>query len=234
MTHRQIKIPAFDGGAFDAYIATPQVAEAAPAIIVIQEIFGINEDVRSKCDQLASQGYIAIAPDLFWRIEPGIELVDNKPEELERAFELFGQFNQETGIEDLKTTLGYLRNHKDCNGKVGAVGYCLGGKLAYMLSANSDIDVSVSYYGVALETMLDDAKNITTPFMMHIAGNDEFVPPEAQEKIITAFADHPHGETHVYDGQDHAFARINGMHYNKIAAILANKRTNEFLSEHLS
>ena len=232
MIEKDIKIPAFDGGAFGAHIAIPDVTPT-PAIIVIQEIFGVNTDIREKCDKLAEEGYLAIAPDLFWRIEPDIELIDSDEAQLQRAFELFGEFDQETGIEDLKTTLGYLRNHKACNGKVGAVGYCLGGKLAYMLSAASDIDASVSYYGVALETMLDDAEKISTPFIMHIAGKDEFVPPEAQEQIISTFKDHPHGETFQYAGQEHAFARIGGMHYDKPSATLANDRTTKFLTKHL-
>lgn len=232
-TEKTVKIPAFDGGAFSAYIAFPDITPA-PAIIVIQEIFGINADIRAKCDELAREGYLAIAPDLFWRIEPDIQLVDSKPAQLERAFQLFGEFDQNAGLEDLKTTLGYARNMKQCNGTVGAVGYCLGGKLAYMLSAASDVNASVSYYGVALETMLDDVQNITTPLMMHIAGNDEFVPPEAQTKIISTFEGHPHGTTHHYANQDHAFARINGTHYDAEAAKLANDRTREFLKTHLA
>ena len=123
---KEIKIPAHDGGAFKAYVAFPEVTPA-PAIIMIQEIFGINQEMRDKCQEYAKQGYIAICPDLFWRIEPGIELTDNVPEQLERAFELFGEFDQKAGIEDLKTTLGYARNMKECNDKVGCVGYCLGG-----------------------------------------------------------------------------------------------------------
>ncbi|MGH1398641.1 MAG: dienelactone hydrolase family protein [Alphaproteobacteria bacterium] len=232
MPDKKIKIPAFDGDAFSAYIALPEITPA-PAIIVIQEIFGINADIREKCDELAREGYIAIAPDLFWRIEPEIELIDSIEEQLQRAFELFGEFNQETGLEDLKTTLGYAHNMKECNGKVGAIGYCLGGKLAYMLSTASDIDASVSYYGVAIETMLGDKEHITTPLMLHIAGNDEYVPPEAQTQIITAFQNYPHVETHQYAGQDHAFTRINGTHYDESATALANNRTTTFLNKNL-
>ena len=228
----EITIPAHDGGAFKAYIALPDVTPA-PAIIVIQEIFGINQELRDKCDALAAQGYVAIAPDLFWRIEPGIELVDSVEEQLQRAFDLFGQFDVEQGVNDLKTTLGTARKHEAVNGKVGCVGYCLGGKLAYMMATQSDIDASVGYYGVAIETMLEDAQNIQNSLLLHIAEEDEFVPPEAQAQIKSALADHPQVEIHSYAGMQHAFARGQGMHYDETAATLANERTAGFLRDNL-
>lgn len=225
---KMIKIPAYDGDAFGAYIAMPETTPA-PAVIVIQEIFGINQELRDKCDSLAEQGYIAICPDLFWRIEHGIELVDSVPEQLERAFDLFGQFDTYEGIEDLKTTLGYVRNMKECNGKVGSVGYCLGGKLSYMLAAHSDIDASVSYYGVNIETLLDLKPKIDRPLLMHMAGADEFVPAEAQEKIIESLETNKNITIHRYEGLNHAFARGQGMHYDEAGATLANERTTAFL-----
>ena len=220
-------------GAMSAYIAMPQEAANAPAVIMIQEIFGVNAEMREKCDNMAAQGYIAICPDLFWRIEAGLDLVDSKPEELARAFELFGLFDTEKGVSDLIATLKHVREISAASGKVGCVGYCLGGKLAYMMATHSDIDASVGYYGVAIETMLSDAQNIKNPLLLHIAGADEFVPPEAQNQIISAFADHPQITTHRYEGMDHAFARGNGMHYNASAATLANTRTADFLAKHL-
>ena len=238
MTHtsKDIKIPAHDGGAFSAYIAIPAETNddnPAPTIIMIQEIFGVNAEMRAKCEEYAAQGYIAICPDLFWRIEPGIQLVDSVEEELKRAFELFGEFDQETGVEDLKTTLGYLRNMGECNGKVGSIGFCLGGKLSYMLAAATDIDASVSYYGVGLEAMLDQANQITTPILLHVAGEDEFVPKDAQAAIQDAMDEHDQATVYHYAGLDHAFARGNGMHYNAEGAKLANSRTLEFLKENL-
>jgi len=228
----EIKIPAHDGGAFSAYVALPNVTPA-PAIIMIQEIFGVNQEMRDKCDEMARQGYIAIAPDLFWRIEPGIELSDNKPEEIERAFELYNNFDINAGIEDLKTTLGYLRNRKECMGQVGCVGYCLGGFLAFAMSIESNIDASVSYYGVNIPSLLEREDEIQTPLLMHIAEKDEFVPPEDQEQIKAVLANHPHANAHTYKGQNHAFARVNGAHYNEEAANLANQRTADFLTNTL-
>lgn len=227
------EIQAHDGGRFQAHIVMPDKTPAA-AVIVIQEIFGINRDVRVKCEELADMGFIGIAPDLFWRIEPGIELYDSNPEELQRAFQLFGEFNVDLGIKDLQSTLDFIRKHPACNGHVGAVGYCLGGKLAYMLAAASDLDAAVSYYGVGLETMLDQADRIKEPILLHIAGNDQFVPKAAQDKIIETLKDHDTAETFHYPGMDHAFARINGMHYNEQAANLANERTATFLQTYLA
>lgn len=228
----QIQIQSHDGQSFNAYIAYPD-KKPAGAVILIQEIFGINQEMRDKCDLMADHGYIGIAPDLFWRIEPGIELADSVQEQLEHAFHLFAEFDQPMGLKDLEFTLKAIRSHADCNGKVGCVGYCLGGKLAYMMAAHTDIDTAVSYYGVGLETMLDAADNFKNPVLMHIAGEDEFVPKDAQEKIIEAMKDNDYAETYRYAGMDHAFARGNGMHYNKQAADLANERTFKFLQQNL-
>lgn len=228
----EIQIPAHDGGSFKAYIALPEVTPA-PTIIMIQEIFGINQEMRDKCDEAAANGYIAICPDLFWRIEPGIELVDSVPEQLERAFELFGIFDVEQGINDLKSTLSYARAADDDNGRVGCAGYCLGGKLAYMLACASDIDASVAYYGVGIQDMTDMADGLSNPLLMHIAEEDEFVPPEAQSQIKAALGDNPHITIHSYAGVQHAFARGQGMHYDEAAAAKANARTAEFFNKTL-
>ena len=228
-----VEIKANDGaGSFKAYIAMPKLTPA-PAIIMIQEIFGINQEMREKCDEMAARGYVAICPDLFWRIEPGIELTDAVPAELERAFELFGIFDQTKGMDDLSATLNYIRGHRDCNGKVGCMGYCLGGKLAYEMAADTHIDASVSYYGVGLQDMLDKADNFTAPILIHIAGEDDFTPKDAQDKIIATMKDNKFAQTHRYAGMEHAFARGGGMHYNKEAAELANARSYDFLEKTL-
>lgn len=229
MPQNSMTIHSHDGRSFNAYIAMPDVTPA-PVIIVIQEIFGINHELREKCEEFAAQGYIAIAPDLFWRIEPGIELSDSVPEQLERAFHLFAQFDQPLGLEDLKSTLKAARELKESNGHVAAVGYCLGGKLAYMMAAHTEINAVISYYGVGLGAMLGDATKISEPLLLHVAGEDEFVPKDEQAKIVAAMEEHPTAEVYTYPGMSHAFARGNGMHYNETAAKLANQRTTEFLA----
>jgi len=229
-----VKIPAHDGGAFAAYVARPDTEDDVPGIVVIQEIFGVNSDMRAKCDELAGQGYVAVCPDLFWRIEEGVELVDSEPAQLERAFELFGLFNELQGLDDLKTTLGYVRHHGACNEKVGTLGYCLGGKLAYMMACHSNADANVAYYGVTIDTLLHESEGIDAPLLMHMAEKDEFVDGEAQEKIKAHFKNRNLVAIHSYADMDHAFARENGMHFDKEAANLANGRTAEFLKEYLA
>lgn len=229
----QIKITAHDGGTFNAYIARPENKTAAPVIIVIQEIFGVNKELRDKCDALAADGYIAICPDLFWRIEPGIELTDSIEEQLHRAFQLFGEFNAEQGMKDLQSTLTRARELDGGSGPVGCIGYCLGGRLAYMMATQTDIDASVSYYGVMIETMLEQGKSVRKPLMLHIAEEDQFVPKAAQAQIKNALAGNPKITIHTYPGAEHAFARGQGMHYDAKSAKLANERTAEFLKENL-
>lgn len=227
-----IDIPAKDGGTFKAYVAMPKVTPA-PVIIVIQEIFGVNQELRDKCDSLAKEGYIAVCPDLFWRLEPGIELTDKTEEEWAKAFDCFQRFDVDKGIEDLLATKHVFRGHADSTGKVGCVGYCLGGKLAYLMACRSTIDCSVGYYGVDIDKMLEEAADIDQPLMLHIAEEDEYVNKEAQAKITKTLSSHPHVTIHSYPGVNHAFSRGNGQNYNREAAESANHRTAEFFRMHL-
>ena len=220
-------------GAFGAYLAVPEKTPA-PGIVVAQEIFGVNQVMRDVCDWLASEGYLACCPDVFWRIEPGIQLTDKTQAEWARAFELFGLFDVDKGVEDLKATLAHLRGRAECTGKVGSIGYCLGGKLAFLMATRSDSDANVSYYGVGLNDLLGEIDRISKPLMLHIASKDQFVPPEAQEAIKAALADHPQVTVHVHEGQDHAFARPGGEHYDRAAAEFANERSLAHLKDALA
>jgi carboxymethylenebutenolidase len=220
-------------GEFSAYLAVPATTPG-PGIVVAQEIFGVNQVMREVCDWLAREGFVACCPDIFWRIEPGIQLTDKSEAEWARAFELFGLFDADKGIEDLKATLAQLRGHEACNGKVGSVGYCLGGKLAYLMATRSDADCNVGYYGVGLAELLGEAGNISTPLLLHLASKDQFVPADAQEKIKAGLSGNPNVTLHVYEGQDHAFARLGGDHYDKTSADLANGRSIEHLKGNLS
>jgi carboxymethylenebutenolidase len=227
-----IKIAARDGGSFSGYLAKP-ASGSGPGIVVIQEIFGVNQVMRGITDGLAKQGYLALCPDLFWRQEPGIQITDKTEAEWQRAFQLFNGFNVDLGVEDLKATLDALRKTTGCSGKVGTVGYCLGGKLAFLMATRSSADCNVSYYGVGLDGILGEASKISKPTMLHIAENDKFVPPEAQKKVKDGLAGNPHVTIHSYPGMDHAFAREGGQHWNAQAAGLANQRSAEFFRKHL-
>lgn len=228
----QLQIAAADGGSFGGYLVLP-AKTPAPALVVIQEIFGVNQVMRDLCDWFAAQGYVAASPDIFWRIEPGVQLTDKTDAEWQKAFDLMNKFDQNQGVEDLKSTVAALREHEATNGKVGTVGYCLGGRLAFLMGSRSDADANVSYYGVGLDGLLDELPQIKKPLMLHIASEDQFVPKEAQDKVITAVAGNPFIAAHVYEGNDHAFARVGGAHYDAAAAQTANDRSLAFFGEHL-
>lgn len=225
-------IPAKDGGSFHAYVAMPAVLPA-PTIILIQEIFGVNAEMREKCDEYAKAGYIAVCPDLFWRLEPGVQLTDKSKAEWDKAFDLMNRFDIDQGIEDLRCVVHCYKGHAHSTGKVGVVGFCLGGKLAYLMAARSKVDAAVSYYGVGIEAMLEESQHITKPLLMHMAAQDKFVNPAAQEKIRQGLKPHPQITLQLYPGVDHAFARGQGEHYDAEAAALAHQRTAAFLQQHL-
>lgn len=226
-------IPTKDGQSFQAYIALPAQLPA-PTVIVIQEIFGVNEGMRGKCDWLAREGFIAVCPDLFWRLEPGVDLTDKTQEEWNKAFDLMNRFDIDKGIEDLRAVKHTMRGYADSTGKVGCLGYCLGGKMAYLMAARSDIDASAGYYGVGLDKLLGESGNIQKPLMLHVAEEDGFTPKEAQAKIKEGLSGNPNVMVHTYPGMDHAFTRIGGKNYDADAAALADGRTVAFLSKYLS
>lgn len=230
MSDRWVQIDA-DGGAFKAFVAAPQGAPRG-AVVVIQEIFGVNEGVRGKCAWLAKEGYLAIAPDLFWRLEPGVELTDKTEGEWKRAFDLMNRFNPDTGVADIQRTIDHARNAEKI-AKVGAVGYCLGGLLAYLTACRTNANASVGYYGVSIDQKLDEAANLSTPLMLHVAGKDQFVPKASQDAITAGLASKPSVTIHSYADQDHAFTRIGGAHYDAHAAELADARTVAFFRQHL-
>ena len=182
---------------------------------------------------MAAAGFIAIAPDLFWRMEPGVQLTDKTEEEWARAFDFFNRFDVDRGVEDLRATEHTIRGHAACNGNVGCIGYCLGGKLAYLMATRSHVDVSVGYYGVGLDALLNEAENIKKPLLLHIAEDDKFVSPEQQEAIKSGLADNGLVTIYSYPGVNHAFSRIGGEHYDADASHLAKERTMAFLQSNL-
>jgi carboxymethylenebutenolidase len=227
-----ITIRSSEGEEFAAYLALPPRG-IGPGLVLLQEIFGVNAHMRSVADGYAAKGFVVACPDLFWRQEPGVQLTDKTDQEWQRAFELYKGLDEAKAVDDAKATLLHLRQHAACTGKVGAVGFCLGGKLAYLMATRSAVDCSVGYYGVDIESALAEAAHITHPIMLHLAERDKFCPPEAQAQIHQALDTHPLVTLHDYAGQDHAFARVGGAHFNKEAAELANLRTLEFFVRHL-
>ncbi|HWD26703.1 MAG TPA: dienelactone hydrolase family protein [Rhizomicrobium sp.] len=233
MSGQDIRVDGSDGP-FGAYLAAP-ASGRGPGIVVIQEIFGVNAVMRGVADDLAARGYFALCPDLFWRLEPGVQLTDKTDAEWQRAFDLMNRFDPDAGVRDIQAAIDRLRKGvPGCTGKVGAVGYCLGGLLAYLTAARTDADASVGYYGVNIADKLDEAPKIAKPLMLHIAAKDEFVPPPAQAKMALGLKGNPHVTLHTYPEMNHAFARPGGAHYDKACADLANGRTATFFRTHLS
>ncbi len=225
-------IPALDQtSAIPAYVARPD-ADGSRAIIVIPEIFGVNAGIRQKCDDWAAEGYLAIAPDIFWRFAPGVELNPDVEAELQEAFGYFGQYDADDGVQDIEAAIRWL--HAQGATKVGAVGFCLGGRLAYMTAARTDIDASVGYYGVMIDQMLNESHAIAHPLMLHIPTEDHFVDHAAQKKIHEGLDSHPKVTLHDYAGLDHGFAATMGNRRDEAGAQLADGRTQAFFAEHLA
>ncbi len=219
-------------GSFSAYLASPESGRG-PGIVLIQEIFGVNAVMHELADEFAAAGFFALVPDLFWRLEPGVQLTDKTDAEWQRAFSLMKRFDAASGVKDIQAAIGFLRQLPGANGKVGAVGYCLGGFLAYLTAARTDVDASVGYYGMNIQKFLGEAANIKKPLMLHVAGNDEYNPPEAQKEVSDSLKGNPLVTIHTYPEMNHAFARPGGVHYDRANAGLANGRTTTFFRQHL-
>ena len=231
MSGKDITLKGGDGS-FGAYLASPASGHG-PGVIVIQEIFGVNAVVRAICDAHAARGRFALAPDLFWRLEPGIQLTDQTQEDWGKALAYMQRFDADTGVIDIQTSIAHLRKVPGCTGKIGTVGYCLGGQLAFLAGTRTDADANVGYYGVNIQNRLNEAGKIKKPLMLHIAAKDAYQPPEARAAIMDGLKGNPLVTIHVYSEMDHAFAREGGQHYDKANADLANTRTDNFFRQHL-
>ena len=224
-----ITIQATDGsGSFSAYSVEPK-SKPAGAVVLIQEVFGVNQAMRDTADWVADLGFFCVCPDLFWRLEPGVDITDKSDAEWKKAFELFGKFDQAKGIEDLKATVAAARQLPGCNGRVGTMGYCLGGRLAFMMAEQSDSDVNISYYGVGLDGLLGDIGKIAKPLLVHIADQDEFFPPEGRQKVVAGVQGQARIKAYTYPNANHAFARVGGVHWDGRSAAIANGRSAEAL-----
>jgi carboxymethylenebutenolidase len=223
-----------EDGSFGCYVARPASSAPAPVIVVLQEIFGVNKGIRSIADDYAAQGYIAVAPDLFWRAAPGIDMSESSEGDWAKGFALYSSYNFDKGVRDIGATVAAARSLQGANGKVGLTGYCLGGLLTY-LSATRGVaaDAFVAYYGGGTEKYVAEAAKIKAPLLYHLAGADEYIGKEAQVAINAALAGKPNVELHTYPGCNHAFARPGGNHYDAAAATLANGRTAAFFKQYL-
>jgi carboxymethylenebutenolidase len=218
-------------GAFGTYIARPEVLPA-PAVVVLQELFGVNADIRKHCDELAALGFMAIAPDLFWRQEPGVDLDVRSEPHWQHGLRLYAAYDRDAGVGDVMDTAMAAAKLPDCTGKVAILGYCLGGLMTFLTAARYEVDAAV-YHGGDIEKYLDEAGSLDAPLLMHLGEKDEFISKTAQQEIKAALAGKPNVTIYGYPGQYHAFTRHNGAHYDAVAAALANGRTYEFLNREL-
>src|SRR5258708_1299320 len=220
-------------GAFSAYIARPKTLPA-PAVVVLQELFGVNADIRKTCDELAEQGLIAVAPDLFWRQEPGVDLNVTSEADWQHGLRLYQAYDRDTGARDVKDTVNAAAKLPECTGRVAVLGYCLGALMVFLTAVRyHGVDAAVAYHGGDTEKYLGEVDGLNAPLLMHLAEEDEFISKAAQAEIKAALAKKPNTTVYSYPGQNHAFSRHNGTHYNATAAALANGRTSEFLREQL-
>jgi carboxymethylenebutenolidase len=219
-------------GAFGAHIGRPKTVPA-PAVVVLQELFGVNADIRKTCDELADQGFLAIAPDLFWRQEPGVDLSVTSEADWQHGLRLYQAYDRDAGVRDINDTLETVAKLPECTGKIAVQGYCLGALMTFLTAVRCRVDAAVAYHGADTEKYLGEVDNLSAPLLMHLGEEDEFISKAAQAQIKAALAGKPNATVCSYPGQHHAFARHNGAHYDAAAATLANGRTNEFLHRHL-
>jgi carboxymethylenebutenolidase len=219
-------------GAFAAYIARPKTSPA-PAVVVLQELFGVNADIRKTCDELAEQGYIAVAPDLFWRQEPGVDLTVTSEADWQHGLRLYQAYDRDTGPRDVKETIDAVAKLPECTGKVAVLGYCLGALMVFLTAVRYGVHGAVAYHGGDTEKYLGDVDGLAAPLLMHLAEEDEFISKAAQAQIKAALAKKPNTTVYSYPGQRHAFSRHGGAHYNAEAAALAHERTYAFLNRQL-
>lgn len=228
---QQITIKTSDG-TFHAYVARP-ASLPAPAVVVLHEVFGVNADIRATCDELAAQGFIAVAPDLFWRQEADVDLDVRSEADWNHGLKLYMAFDRDAGAKDIAAAVRAAAELPGSTGKVAVMGYCLGALMAFITAARSPVDAVVAYHGSDTEKYLGELGGLTAPLLMHLGEEDEFISKAAQGEIKAALANKPNATVYAYPGQRHAFSRHNGEHYDAAAAALANARTSEFLNRTL-
>ncbi|MFZ3362851.1 MAG: dienelactone hydrolase family protein, partial [Candidatus Acidiferrales bacterium] len=206
-------------GSFDGYISRPKTLPA-PAVVVLHEVFGVNADIRKTCDELVEQGFLGVAPDLFWRQEPGVDLSVTSEPDWQHGLRLYQAYDRDAGARDVKDTTNVVAKLPECTGKVAVLGYCLGGLMTFLTTVRYGADAAVVYHGGDTEKYLGEVDGLNAPMLMHLGEEDEFISKPAQAAIKTALAKKPNATVYSYPGQSHAFSRHGGAHYNAEAAAL--------------
>jgi carboxymethylenebutenolidase len=231
MNSRWIDIPAADGGHFKGYLTLPPRGKG-PGILLVQEIFGVNTHIRAVADQWAMDGYTVLAPDIFWRMQPMVDLgYDDKS--FEKGFGFLQKMDFGKAVGDIAATVKALRALPECKGKVASLGFCMGGLLSYLSAAHAGVDAAVCYYGGSIPDQLGEADNIKVPVLFHFAGADDYIPMAGIEKVKEKFAGRPGTSVYVYPGVNHGFNCWERPAYDQPTAALARGRSLEFLSREL-
>jgi carboxymethylenebutenolidase len=222
-----------EGGDFTAYLARPDT-DMAPVVIVLHELFGVNEDIRLYCRELAGKGFIALAPELYWRQEHGVDLGVRSEADWQKGLRLYAGYDRDAGVRDIVATIRAVRQLEGASGKVAVMGFCLGGLMTFLIATRHHPDAAVAYHGADTDKYVSEASAISAPLLMHLAEEDEFITKQAQAQIKASLAPVSSATVFSYPKCHHAFARHNGLHYDAQAAALANGRTESFLWQHLS
>jgi carboxymethylenebutenolidase len=228
----EIQINARDGKSFAAYLALPAKAPA-PGIVLLPEVFNTNPHIRSVCDGYAADGFVVLAPDVYWRQEPGAYM-SYTDEGRAKALALRARLDTNQFAMDLEDTVSALRALPHCTGRIGVIGFCLGGRFAYLSAARHDIQAAVSYYGVQLDQHLEEAASITCPLLMHFAETDHAVPQATVDLVRATLVPTGKAEVHVYAGTVHGFNRYGYPPHHEAQAAVARKRTIDHFRRHLS
>ena len=220
------------GESFSCYMALPE-NKKGPVIVCLQEIFGVNLWMRNIADKMSTLGFVAIVPDLFWRIQPNVQINGETEDDFSKAFDLYGKFDPGLALKDIENTIQNAKNLSENNTKkVGTMGFCLGGFLAYLSSIHTTANANVGYYGVGIENKLNEKDNIKSDLMLHIATEDQFVPLDVQKKIHNELDRNPRVSIYDYKA-DHAFARIGGDAFVEEVANESEQRTIDFFNKFL-
>jgi carboxymethylenebutenolidase len=232
MNSSSISISSHDGQQFDAYLSLPPTGRG-PGLVIIQEIWGVNEHIKAVADQYAMDGYVVLAPDVFWRQQANVNLKYNEAD-TQKAFQLMTNLDEAHAVADLVSTANALRARPEVSGKLGAIGFCMGGLLSYQLAASGAVDAAVCYYGGGIQNHLDKAPKVQCPILFHYAALDGYIPATAVADVKKAFAGRANAQFHVYEGVDHGFNCWGRPMYQQRAAALARGRTLAWLSEQLA
>jgi len=231
MNASHITIPSHDGQRFDAYLSLPPKGRG-PGLVLLQEIWGVNAHIRAVADQYAMDGYVVLAPDMFWRQKPGVDLQYTESD-TQQAYQYMSGLDAAHAQKDLVSTAQVLRALPQLDGKLASLGFCMGGRLSYVLAASGAVDAAVCYYGGRIQDNLGLAAQIQVPMLFHYAELDDHIPPTAVQAVQAAFAGR-NAEFHVYPGVGHGFNCWGRPMYNQRAAALAHGRSLQWLAQNLA